>query len=223
MRRLSDTASLTKPCGIDAPLEAVLIHGTPCPSVDSKALAAEMGLPVVWCEGQGAKSSAIAFGLALGGLNQDPENLDLARSLKPPPSLREIFPWKKIIMEIMVLVSMAVYLHDRSAGLHEDYVKTQTESLRYPWASSVSTADLDREKKDLEVKVEAFRSFVATRILWSRYTHDISVRLPASISLSSFQGTFELEATAKVMTQAQDVYLAGFGPPDRRRQPAAGD
>jgi hypothetical protein len=193
--------TLTKPCGIDTPVEAVMIDGPASLSqqVNIKEFADQIGLPVAWCEGPGLADSAIAFGLALGGLNPSNDTLDLARSLKPPPLMRDIFPWKEIVLQLLLLAGMAVFLNDRSSALHASYLKLQAENHKYSWAESVSTANLDKEKKDLTRKVDAFRSFLGTRVLWSKYTHDISDRLPPNVTLSSMQGIQELESASKGM------------------------
>ena len=191
--------TLAKPCGVDTALEVLMIHGPANlrQQIEDKEFAEEIGIPVVWCEGPGLEDSAIAFGLAIDGLNPSSEILDLARSLKPPPLLRDIFPWKEVLLQLLVLAGMAVYLTDRSSDLHANYLKVQAENEKYNWAGSVAVSELEKEKKDLERKTDAFRSFVGTRVLWSKYTSDISERLPANVTLSSMQGVSDLEAAQK--------------------------
>jgi hypothetical protein len=191
--------TLTKPCGVDTALEILMIHGSTslCQQLDCKEFTDEIGFPVVWCEGPGLEDSAIAYGLAIDGLNPSSEILDLARSLKPPPLLRDIFPWKEVVLQVLLLAGMVVYLTDRSSALYANYLKVQAENERYNWAGSITIAELDKEKKDLERKTDAFRSFVGTRVLWSKYTSDISERLPDNITLSSMHGVHELETVQK--------------------------
>ena len=56
---------------------------------------------------------------------------------------------------------------------------------------------LEKEKSELRDKVEAVRRFLATRVLWTAYTHDLPVRLPPRAQLVSLQGLCELESFAK--------------------------
>jgi hypothetical protein len=191
--------TLTKPCGVDMPLEVLMLHGpaSQCQRFDNKEFADEIGLPVLWCEGPGLEDAAIAHGLAIDGLNPSSETLDLARSLKPRPLLRDIFPWKEVVLELLLLAGMAVYLTDRSSELHANYLKVQAENEKFTKTGSVAISELDKEKKDLVRKTEAFRSFVGTRVLWSKYTSDISEKLPANVTLSSMQGVNDLDVAQK--------------------------
>ncbi len=196
--------TLSKPCGVDKALDVLVIHGKAITrrQLENKDFLDQIGIPVVWCEGPCLEDSAIAFGLALGGLNPSSEVLDLARSLKPPAMLRDIFPWKELILQLLFLASMAVFLYDRSSMLHERYLHVQSENKKYNWAASVTAGELGAEKKDLESKVDAFRSFVGTQVRWSKYTSDISATLPANITLTSMNGVYELETVSKATVAA---------------------
>ncbi len=67
------------------------------------------------------------------------------------------------------------------------------ELAKRTWARNKSQADLVKEQRDLTAKVDAVKSFVGSRILWTEYTHDVSERLPLDAKLSMFQGMAELE------------------------------
>jgi hypothetical protein len=92
---------------------------------------------------------------------------------------------------------MGLFLLVRSWSLDESYASIQAENAQRELLTSVPAAQLEKEKKDLEQKVEAVRRFVGSRILWTSYTHDISARLPDSATLNSFYGLCELEFFGK--------------------------
>ena len=64
---------------------------------------------------------------------------------------------------------------------------------RYAWAAKTPTEKLKAEKKDLEERLEAVRTFLATRVLWTAHARDMAARLGPAIALTSFQGAAELE------------------------------
>ena len=57
-------------------------------------------------------------------------------------------------------------------------------------------AKLEKEKNDLREKVDAVRRFLATRVLWTAYTHDLP-RAAGRAQLVSLQGLCELEYFGK--------------------------
>ena len=69
----------------------------------------------------------------------------------------------------------------------------RAEDARYAWAAKVPTAKLQDEKKDLEQRAEALRTFLSTRVLWTAHARDMAARLGPAIVLTSFQGAAELE------------------------------
>ncbi len=191
--------AVLKHCGIDSALDAVLIHGRgPWRDLlETKEFQADLGMPVICHDDPTLDQTSIAYGLALGGISQSGENFDLARTLKPPPAFRDIFPWGELTVHIAILLCMGFFLFARSQNLHAEHQAVASENARRDWSKSVPTAQLDKEMKDLTQKVEAIQRFLDTRIVWSAYTHDVSLRLPATVSLSSLQGQCELESGEK--------------------------
>lgn len=191
--------TLSKPCGIDSALDAVMVHGRGDlrAQQDLPAFFQQMGVLTLWVDEPSLDNSAVAFGLALGGRDQKSHVFDLAKTLKPRPSLWEIFPWGELALEGSLLACMGFLLTSHSWNVDESYRAVQAANLRYEWLASTQEPQLQKEKKELGQKVEAMHKFLATRILWSSYTHDIPARLPADASLSSLQGDSELELIGK--------------------------
>jgi hypothetical protein len=191
--------TLSKPCGIDSAIDAVMVHGRVDlrDRQDLPEFSQQIGSRVLWSDAPGLDNSTVAFGLALGGLDQNTNAFDLAQTLKPRPSLWEIFPWGELALEGALLACMGFLLTSHSLNLNESYRAVQAENLRRDWLASTQEPQLQKEKKELQQKVGAMHKFLATRILWSSYTHDIPARLPDDAVLSSFQGLSELEFVGK--------------------------
>jgi hypothetical protein len=73
----------------------------------------------------------------------------------------------------------------------------QVEKARHACLAGTAPAKLEMEKRELREKVDAVRQFLATRILWTAYTHDLPSRLPTNAQLVSLQGLCELECFGK--------------------------
>jgi len=141
--------------------------------------------------------------LAVGCLGlQTQEAFDLSRSSKLLPSLLDIFPWGELAFQCLLVACMAVILFLRSRALNDSYTAIQLEGAKRTWQADLTEAQLEKEKKDLEQKVEAMRKFVGNRIIWTSYTHDLAHRLPANATLTSFSGQCDLEIDNK---QIKDV------------------
>jgi hypothetical protein len=188
------------PCGIDSPIDAIMIHGRGAlrAKFDAADFENQLQARVSWCAGPELDDSAVAYGLALGCLGQQQnESFDLSRSVKARPSLRAIFPWAEVGVQAALPAGMGLFLFVRSHSVGESYTAALAETAEHADVAGRQPGDLEKEKKDLEQKVEAVRRFVSSRIIWTSYTHDIASRLPASATLNTFHGLCELEYFGK--------------------------
>lgn len=187
-------------CGIDTSPDVVVVYGRP--DLREQLTGAEFGekadAPVVWAEGPGLAGAGAAYGLALGCLTQQSdEAFDLSQSLKPSPTLWQIFPYGEAAVQLALVLCLALFLLARSSHVQQALVPVQTEITQRAWLTPKQQGDLQKEQQDLTHRVDAIRKFVGSRILWTTYTHDIAARLPAQAALVSFQGMNELEQMGK--------------------------
>ena len=191
--------TLSRQYGIESPLDAAMIHGRGDlhQRLRDDALADELGTRVTWHAEPGLGAPQIAFGLALGRLFHRGSMFDLVRTLKPRPRLRELFPWGELALQVALIVCMGLLMSLRSSGLAESLHGVQAESRRHECLASAKPSELEKEKADLQVRVDTVRRFLQSRVLWSAYTHDIPARLPASAMLNTFHGLAELEYFGK--------------------------
>ena len=180
--------------GIESSPDFALIHGRPDlqKRLEEEAFPSEVQTRVLWHEGPALDGDAMAFGLAQGCLAQNIKAFDLSRSLKARASLWEIFPWGELAFVTVLVACMGLLLGAHTMKLDEAYAVVRAQSSLHPCLSSADANSLESQTKFLEQKVEAVRKFIDTRILWSAYTRDIAMRLPATAQLSMFQGLNEL-------------------------------
>ena len=190
--------TLARFCGIESPLNTAMIHGRPDlhEQLNSAEFANEIGGRLSCYEGPGLDGPATAFGLALGGLKEEPRAFDLSRTLKPRVSIREIFPWGELVLQAGFLVCVGVVLAVRYMSLSDDCLAAKIANQGHKCLTA-PRAELEKERKDLQEKVEAVRNFLRTRILWTDYMHDLPARLPTNARFGSLQGYAEMEYLGK--------------------------
>ena len=190
--------TLAKCCGIETPLKTAIIHGRPDldgPLGDADFVA-EIGGRVALCPAPELDGPAMAFGLALGCVKADLRALDLSRTLKPPVSIRQIFPWGEMLFQGGLVFCVGILLAVRAMGLGDAGLAARIENQAHPCLAT-PRADLERQRKELQQKVDAIQRFLETRILWSNYTHDIPAQLPPSARINVMQGYAEMEAVGR--------------------------
>jgi hypothetical protein len=198
--------TLGKHYGIDSPLDTVVVHGRSDlkESLGGEFFTQELGVRLDAHSGPELDDGQIAFGLALGCLKQEQKAFDLARTLKPRASLWEIFPLGETAFQGALMVCMGLMLWVHGENLASRCESVQTENRKHQ-CLMLPQEQLEKEKKDLKQRVEAVRGFLASRILWTSYTHDIPARLPANALLNSMQGICELEIAGKKKESASQL------------------
>ncbi len=157
----------------------------------------QMGAPVRWFDGPSLDGSQLAFGLAVGCFGGGENTFNLARSLTPRVSFRELIPWREAGLQVALLLCMALFLVDRSTRLDRLYQSVCIENAQHPWMASMQIAQLESEKRELQQKAQAAGRFLDSRIQWTSYQRDLAACLPASVFLTSFQGVSELGSKGK--------------------------
>lgn len=191
--------TLSKPCGIEGSVDLVLVHGRPDlqPLLQSEQFQMGLGIKTKWVDGPALDESVIAFGLARGCLTEGSESFDLARSLRPRRSLWELFPWGEVALQGALILCMGLFLGNRSGHLEKSFTVVKKAVAEHVWLHSVTEQELQKEKKDLEAKVEAVRKFLATRIVWTSYARDFPARLPKHTTITGIEGMCDLEVSGK--------------------------
>jgi hypothetical protein len=196
---------VSRDCGIESPLDVLMLHGRSdlARLVDVDWLREQLGVPVRWFDGPALGSGEIAFGSALGCWASEERAFDLSRSLRPRATLRELFPWRQVVAQAVLLLCMTLFLLTRYSSLQESYATLEMRNVENPRTASLQEAQLEREKSDLAQKVAAVQKFLGTRILWTTYERQLAECLPANAFLTSFQGTCELETADQQRAQGK--------------------
>lgn len=197
--------TMSRNCGIESSLDVVMLHGRSDLTrlLDMDWLKEEMGVPVEWFDGPSLESGAIAFGLALGCVNEGEKAFDLAQLFKPRATIREVFPWREAILQAALLLAMALFLAHHLGSVKRSYQTARTHNTEHPWLASMQTQQLQKEKSDLTQKVAAVNKFLSKRVSWTSYGRELATCLPENVFLTAFQGDSQLESAGKKRGQAK--------------------
>jgi hypothetical protein len=158
----------------------------------------ETGLTVAAARSEGPTDEQYSLALALSAKGGKNGTLDLMRGLRPPPSIREIFPWKLGGLILFLGGCMAFLLWNRSASLASQCEAIERQNLSHAWARSLETRAINDQRGILSAEVGAVRKFLSTRIIWSDYLRDLPTRLPTNACLTNVDASCELaEASNK--------------------------
>ena len=189
--------TVSKDCGIESPLDAVMLHGREAlaSQVDVDRIKDQLGVPIKWFDGPALDDSQVAFGLALGCLDRNQWAFDLAQSLKSRAPLWELLRWRETALQAVLVMCMALFLAYRCWTLNESYTSVRMQNAQHLWMASTKEPELQKEKEHLEQKVAALNRFLDSRITWTSYERSLSECLPPNVYFTSFEGDCELAST----------------------------
>ena len=90
----------------------MIIHGRPdlVLTHDPAVFQQRTGAQLIRCPEPDYDPATAALGVALANPDADGAGHDLARTLKPPVSIREIFPWGELVLHSILLGAFSLFL-----------------------------------------------------------------------------------------------------------------
>jgi len=189
----------SKDCGVESPLDAVVFHGRAelRRLVDVDWIEEQIEASVAWADGPTLDAGQITMGLALGGFDRSDSGSDLARSLKPRPSLMRLFPWRDAVLEGALVACMGLFLGYRYWTLQEAHQSLEIRAAASQADVRASERELLKEKKAMEEQVQAIHEFLATRVTWTSCLRELAPRVPKEVYLTSIRGQRPLKNLSK--------------------------
>ena len=140
----------------------------------------------------------IAFGLALGCLNPNQPAFDLSRALKPKATIREIFPWGELALQVALLICLGLVACRPELGAGQ-YLSGGAGGKGPPCRAWLRRRQRSWKRRETNCgkRLTPCGVFSPRRILWSAYTHDLPARLPDNAQFVSLEGFCELENFGK--------------------------
>jgi len=192
--------SHTQYLGIDVSPEYVIMHGRGDlhERLQKEGLPAEIGTRMIWRETPAWDGVTAAFGLALGCLGPIMPTFDMARWLKPPAALRDIFPWGELVGESIIMAFLALVLIHQSDGVSKAYESAQLLCGESKTLALATVPNLEKEKKELSQKIDFLHKFLDSRTIWTGVLRQFSDLLPKEMVVSGIQCDSRLNMSGKV-------------------------
>jgi hypothetical protein len=124
----------------------------------------------------------------------DEPRLNLARSLKPAPTIRDVFPWVELALQGAALGGVSFLLLGMAADADARLRAVEADLAAFPWARAMDQAKLDGEKATLEERSKAIAAFRGSRVDWSIPLRTIAAAAPERTVIRSLSGDAELGA-----------------------------
>ena len=155
----------------------------------------QTGLETIHAGDEGPTEAVLAAALALSARRGPEDALDLLARLRPPPSIRQIFPRRLAACLLLTCALMGALLWDRWMNLQRDADIVARQNASRAWAQPLDFSRIADQRKALTAEVSAVHRFLSTRVRWSDYLRDLPTRLPPNACLSHVWGFCELGET----------------------------
>ena len=123
--------------------------------------------------------------------------IDIVSSLRPPPTLKDIFPKNLAVFMLIIIVAMAGMMWNKATSLDKQCRLLRKQNASHKWARSLSIREINKQRKALLYEVDCVYRFLGTRIVWSDYLRDIPTRLPPDACLVNVWANCEMKEMVK--------------------------
>ena len=212
---------------ITLPIDTVVIHGRPdlvLTEQQKEAFGPRTGAKLFRADLPAYDLAATALGLALANPLADNTGLNLARTLKPPVTIRDIFPYGELVAHTALMMAVSLFLIGMATESNHRLASLSGVLKSFPWLKNQDQAKLDAEKKTVQEKMKAISAFRDTRVKWSGTLRKIAAAMPESTLITALAGDSEIEAgsgmgrgkSKKKLVVSFETPLAGNGslPPE---------
>lgn len=134
----------------------------------------------------------IATGLALGALGVEPSSPDLLRELRPPLSVREIFPWSVAAGVLAVAAGSWHLLASETRSVEAKAARTQAKIDAALKAARTKPGDLKAALKSARHEAELVSRFIGKRVPWAALFQELPAHVPESTVLVGLMGRDQL-------------------------------
>jgi hypothetical protein len=201
---------------ITVPIDALIIHGRPELTLtkQSAEFSARTGARLIRCDQPNNDSVAAALGSALANPQADAIAPDMARTLKPPVAIGDIFPYGEIVVHSILLGAVSLFLIGAAAEANHRSSAVEGALKAFPWMSGQNQAKLDAEKKAIQERLKAVNMFRDSRVNWSGSLRRIAAAMPQSTIITTLSGDAEIEEGSRsAASKAKKKLVINFETP----------
>ncbi len=204
---------------ITLPIDTVIVHGRPELTIkqDPEVFRQRTGARLIRCARPDFDPAAAALGVALANCMADETGHNLARTLKPAVSFREIFPWGELVLHGALVGAVSLFLIGTAREANARLKAAGTQLSSFSWLKKQDQAKLDAEKKTLQERLKVVQAFRGNRVDWSVVLRTVAAAVPESTTITGLSGNAELESTSKSgSSKAQETTDRQFRDADGR-------
>jgi hypothetical protein len=200
---------------ISLPIDTVVVHGRPelGLTITPEAFRERTGAALLRCDGPDHEPATAALGTALANPLNGAVGPDLARRLKPPGPIREIFPWGELALQGALVAGVSMFLHGTAVEVESRLESTRVEVGTFPWLKDQDQSKLEKDEKLLDERRRAIDAFRASRVDWSAQLRTIAADMPGATVVMSFQGVGEGESGGKAGAASKNQMVVSFSTP----------
>jgi hypothetical protein len=184
---------------ISQPIDTVIVHGRPDLKLghDAETFHQRTGARLLRCPVPDHDAATAALGAALANPATDDEGLDLARTLKPAFSIRDIFPWGELILHGILVGAVSLFLVVTAAETHARLNQVRTQLRSFSWLKNQDQAKLETERKGLQERLKVMEAFRGNSVGWSVLLRTVAAAVPESTTIKGLSGEAEVESAGK--------------------------
>jgi hypothetical protein len=184
---------------VTIPIDTVIIHGRPevIFTQEEDEFRKRTGARLVRCGEPDYDLPAVALGLALANPLATATGLDLARTLKPPISIGEVFPYGELLLHGTLLGAVSLFSIAAAAEANHRLKAAGGGLKAFAWLKNQDQAKLDAEKKSIQERLKSVGVFRDSRVNWSGSLRTIAGAMPESTIITSLTGDAEMDAASR--------------------------
>jgi hypothetical protein len=135
--------------------------------------------------------------LALANPLADSGGVDLSRTLKPPVSIVDVFPYGELLLHSALVGAVSLFSIGAAAESNHRLKATLGGLKSFSWLKNQDQPKLDAEKKSIQERLKAIGVFRDTRVNWSGSLRTIAAAMPESTIITTLGGDAEIETGSK--------------------------
>ncbi|MCE9638476.1 MAG: hypothetical protein K8T90_22475 [Planctomycetes bacterium] len=169
-------------------VDGVLLHASANLAGVAAQAAGPCGLEIRLVAAVATDPRSIAQGLALGALGGGASAPDLLKQLRPPPTVREIFPWVTATLLTAAALGAWQKIAAETASYDARIRRAQTTLTSAMKASRVKPSELKVSMKAATHEAALASRFIGGRVPWAALLAELPAHLPESTVLIGIMG-----------------------------------
>jgi len=170
----------------------IIVHGRPELEFAQDLFRERIGAGLLRSRGPDYAPADAALGVALANSLVDHAGHDLARTLKPPFAILDIFPWGELLLQTALIAGVMLFLMGITSDLNSKLRVAQAELATIGGLEDHDQAKLNAEKQTLRNRDTALQAYLKSRVAWSGLLRTIAADMPDNTVVKHLSCSTEL-------------------------------